>query len=143
MRARPWDELRGLRVERPLLLRHVLELLEHFLEARRRARVLCPLAIAHERRRRLVQRLGCLAHRTRRLVALPRAREIARGLIDFLLRVAHGALCPRRKQRRLLPRLGQSLAGLLDPLLKRALFCLQRLLVGILPRFLLDLLLLS
>jgi len=143
LRARPRDELRGLRVERPLLLRHVLELLEHLLEPGRGARVLCPLPVAHERRRRLIQRLGCLAHRARRLVGLPSAREIARGLIDLLLRVAHGALSPRREQRGLLPRLGQSLACLLDSLLKCALFRLQRLLVDILPCFLLDLLLLS
>src|SRR5688572_6736708 len=45
--ARPRNQLGGLRVQRPLLLGHVLELLEHLGEPGGGARVLRPLAIAH------------------------------------------------------------------------------------------------
>src|SRR5262249_35752495 len=108
-------------VDRSLFLRHVLQLLQHVREAGRRVRRVGLLAVARQRRRRAIERVRRVAEGTRRLLAASGVGRRLQRLTDLLLRFGDRSLGTAREQRRLLAFLLQTLGGVVEALLDRAL----------------------
>ncbi len=108
-----------------LLAGHLLQLLEHLGEAGRRLAVLGALAVTHQRRAGLVERLAGLAHRARHLLPALRALGLRRRFLHLATRIVHHAQRPLRQEVRLGRRLLQPLHRLLDALLQRSLLRTQ------------------